>query len=299
MNLTNFLQQRREHNAPVILDGAVGTELQRRGFAVDDHPLWSVHALTDWRGKYLLGQVHADYADAAPDMLTANTVRINPRLLDRHGLLGKGAQLTREAVTIARKASNGCFVAGSMSPLESCYTPSLVPEEEVLRSAHRLTAAWMSAAGLHLLMIDTITTIREAEAALSAVLERGIPAAVSFCCGKDGNLLGGERLIDAIQAIDGRVLAIAVNCVDFDYIRASLRILRDHATGDRGFYANFGALDPKGNWRPLSYLTPEFFASYAEVWRASGLRWIGGCCGSTPDHIRALSRQWRQWEVAS
>lgn len=293
MNLEQFLTQRRDKGAPIILDGAVGTELERRGFAIDSHPLWSVRALNDREGKLLLSQIHADYAEAGADILTANTFRVNPRLLERHGLLNRGAELVEQAVTIARNAASGKFIAGSISPLESCYTPSLVPENEILKEAHQQTAAWMKQAEVDLVIIETMTTIRETEAALEGVMAQGLPVVVSFCCDTDGRLLGGESLKDAIGACAKRTLAIAVNCVALSHLDASLRILCDNNPGESGFYANLGILDARDHWHALNSLTPEVYATFSHKWYQRGVRWIGACCGSKPDHIRALSRRWQ------
>lgn len=299
MKLSTFLDERRQNAEAVILDGAVGTELNRRGFAIDDHPLWSVHALNHRKGRQLLQEIHRDYAEAGADIVTANTFRINPRLLDRYGMLGKGAELAVEAVSLARRAAPGVFVAGSMSPLESCYTPSLVPDTDVLYAAHRLSAVWLAAAGVDLILIETMTTIRESVAALAAARELGLPAVVSFCCGPEGRLLGGESLEDAIQACEDRAIAIAVNCVAVGDLGAALRILSQRAVVDKGFYANFGALDGMGHWEALAGLTPDFYAAFAEGWRKRGIRWVGGCCGSTPEHIAVLAKQGRAMRVAS
>ena len=289
MNLETFISEGRGEDRPILLDGAVGTELERRGFAIDTHPLWSVRALTEERGRRCLRRIHAAYAAAGAQILTANTFRVNPRLLARHGLLSWGAELAGAAVALVREAAPDSFVAGSISPLESCYTPSLVPGAETLRGAHRQTARWLKDAGVDLVILETMTTLREAEAALEAAAACGLPTVASFCCRPDGRLLGGEPLEEAIRCCGEGPLAIAVNCVSPDHLEIPLRILSRRARRGYGFYANFGELDSRGRWHPSASLTPEVYRAFVETWLARGVRWVGGCCGSTPRHIRALA----------
>src|SRR5512143_4340154 len=110
----------------IILDGATGTELDRRG--VDTGlPLWSANALLSEGGQSILKEIHADYLRAGAEILTANTFRTHRRALRPSGNGGRALELTRRAVDIARGAIAGaggsapCFIAGSISTLEDCY----------------------------------------------------------------------------------------------------------------------------------------------------------------------------------
>jgi S-methylmethionine-dependent homocysteine/selenocysteine methylase len=120
-------------------------------------------------------------------------------------------------------------------------------------------------------------------------VDAGLPAVVSFCCRADGRLLSGERLEDAVAACGEAALALAVNCVAVEDLTAPLEALRASARGDVGFYANLGRLDAEGAWRPEDALTPERYARLVETWYQRGFQWVGGCCGSRPEHIRALT----------
>src|SRR5262249_27652123 len=119
---------------PMMLDGATGTELQRRG--VDTRlPLWSAHALLSDAGRRVLTEIHAEYVAAGAEILTTNTSRTTPRALDRAGLLPRWTLLNRRAVEAARAAArDGVLVAGSLAPLEDCYEVDRVPgQQECLR----------------------------------------------------------------------------------------------------------------------------------------------------------------------
>src|SRR5512147_1596702 len=112
---------------PILLDGATGTELQRRG--VDTSlPLWSARALLD--AHEVLYAIHTEYLAANADIITTNTFRTHRRTLTRAGLGERTRELTQLAVAIAREAARQAdrqvFVAGSISPLEDCYSPQRV-----------------------------------------------------------------------------------------------------------------------------------------------------------------------------
>lgn len=124
---------------PLLLDGATGTELNRRG--VDTSlPLWSAAALLD--AEAVVRQVHTDYVDAGAELVTANTFRCHARNLANAGLAQRAAELTRRAVQLARDASAGrAYVAGSQAPLEDCCSSSCVPAESALDALDELRAA--------------------------------------------------------------------------------------------------------------------------------------------------------------
>ena len=115
----------------LLLDGATGTELNRRG--VDTGlPMWSANALTTDSGLNVLRQIHLDYLNAGADILTSNTFRTH-----RRALVGKGyaaRDLTRRAVATAQEAvaqfGQPAQVAGSVAPLEDCYRPDLAPPDD-------------------------------------------------------------------------------------------------------------------------------------------------------------------------
>src|SRR5215510_8802405 len=126
------LRARLRAGAPLLLDGALGTELERRGSSAA-LPLWSTHALL--RDPALVQAVHADYVAAGAEVLTANTFRTQRRVLARAGIGKRARELTLLAVDLARRASEGArsgrgagrraFVVGSAPTLEDCYRPDL------------------------------------------------------------------------------------------------------------------------------------------------------------------------------
>jgi S-methylmethionine-dependent homocysteine/selenocysteine methylase len=296
----------------LVLDGATGTELERRGAPIE-LPLWSAHALI--HAPDLVRRIHADYVDAGADLLIANTFRTHRRNLDPAGWGDRAAELTRLAVSLAREATEPTeadrrlrapesaavpgwadrrvWVLGSAAPLEDCYRPDLVPEDAACRSEHAKHAEHLSAAGADAIVIETMNTVRESIAALRAAKAAGLPALVSFVCWQGARLLSGEPLREALDSVAReRPLAVLVNCLPPSNVPACLAELR--ACGlPFGVYSNLSpSADPAGRVGDGT-CDPADFAELAAAWRDAGARLLGGCCGTEPAHIRSLVRRLR------
>ena len=283
------LQDRIRRGAPVILDGALGTELERAGVRTA-LPLWTTHALLE--APRSVEQIQHRYALAGAEILTAASFRTQRRTLAKAGLADRAAELTAAAVHLARRASEipgvRPLVAGSAAPLEDCYRPDLAPEQAAAEREHHEHAANLARAGVDLILIETMNTAREAVAAARAARATGLPFLVSFVCRPDGRLLSNEALATAIDSLAScQPSAVLVNCLPPSAVEGCLPALRNCAA-PFGVYANLGA--PSGAAHQHSEEgSPAEFARHAEAWVAAGARLIGGCCGTTPDHVRELA----------
>jgi S-methylmethionine-dependent homocysteine/selenocysteine methylase len=280
----------------LVLDGATGTELERRG-APTALPLWSAHALV--QAPDVVAAIHTDYAAAGADILTANTFRTQRRNLARGGWGERAAELTSLAVELARRAAHPfarertIHVVGSAPTLEDCYRPDLVPDDAALGREHTEHAEHLAAAGVDAILVETMNSVREAAAALRAARGTGLPALVSFACWDGAHLLSGEPLHDALAAaLPAEPAAVLVNCLPPSNVGACLPVLRDSAL-PFGVYPNLGApVDEAGRERTEA-CEPAEFAALAADWRAAGASILGGCCGTTPAHIHALAHSIR------
>jgi len=277
----------------VRLDGATGTELERRGYKAG-LPLWSTHSLLD--APEAVAEIHADYARAGADILTANTFRTQRRTLERaaHSRPGRtldDAELTAQAVGLARRgartAGQPIWIAGSAPPLEDCYRPDRVPENATLRREHARHMENLAAAEVDLALVETMNTAREALIACEAALRCDLPLLVSFIAGPSGQLLSGERLEDAIEAVEGcDPLAVLVNCLPPSAVAGCLPALQ--ASGlPFGIYANLGVPDPDGSFKRSESCAANQWVRFTQDWMDAGAQIIGGCCGTTPEHILA------------
>jgi S-methylmethionine-dependent homocysteine/selenocysteine methylase len=283
----------------IVQAGAMGTELQRRGFATV-LPLWSAGA--NLQAQSLVTRIHLDYLAAGADLSITNTFRTTPRCFAKTGHAGLARPAMRNAVAAAKEAQllagGVSFIGGSMAPLEDCYAPELVPDDTALRAEHGLHAAWLAEEGVDFLLAETINAVREAAAMARAASDTGLPFIMSFLPGADGRLPDGSSLAEAVAATDapGRI-AVSLNCRKLAVLDDAYRSLRAVYDGAVGLYAN-------GEGRPHDakgwMFTPNnddvtAFVDRARAWRAAGARIIGGCCGTTPDYIRALRAMDKAW----
>lgn len=274
----------------IVLDGALGTELERRG-APTELPLWSARALLV--RPALVTEIHRDAVRAGAELLTANTFRTQRRTLAREGVGARAGELTRLAVACARDAASEAprppFVLGSAAPLEDCYRPDLVPPDAELAREHGEHAEHLAAAGVDAILVETMGTAREAAAAARAARATGLPFAASFVCDGSGRLLSGEPLEAGLAAVAGcPPLAVAVNCVPPSALAPCLVLLRRSGL-PFGVYPNLESADPSGGFAPGEDVPPAAFGVLARVWIDFGASIVGGCCGTRPAHIRALA----------
>lgn len=274
--------------APLILDGATGTELERRGVSPDP-PLWSSIALID--APELVRDVHLEHAEAGADIVVTNTFRCGPRALERARREDEGAELVGRAVALARET--GRVVGASVAPVEDCYEPARVPEQGALEREHHRLAEWIAAAGADLVWIETMNTAREAAAAAEAARAVGLPFAVNFVLAEGGTLLSGEPLsagFDAVCGVGDGPVSIGANCIPpKGATRALPRLLELAGDGlPVAIYAHVGNPRPVPGWSFAQVMREAEYAEAAVRWVEMGARMVGGCCGTTADYIRAM-----------
>jgi S-methylmethionine-dependent homocysteine/selenocysteine methylase len=283
---------------PVILDGALGSELERRG--VDTGlPLWSANAVIHAPGA--VRTLHEDYIRAGADVIATCTFRTTARTFRKAGLPDHSAEFTARAVALALEARARCgrddvLVGGSVGPLEDCYRPDLVPPTDDVRREHREHAGRLAAAGVDLLLIETMGTVTEARLAAEAAADTGLEFVVSFLGGDDGRLFGKEEIADAVKRIAPlHPVAICINCVPprtLDPLLASLVTAREALPVDQrcaaGVYANVGHVGGDPSRPMICDVSPAEYAGFARKWTGMGIQLVGGCCGTGPEHIASL-----------
>ena len=270
----------------------MGTELFRRGVETR-LPCWSAHALL--HQPELVRRVHEDYLRAGAEILTTNTFRTSYRSLNKAGFGHLSKQMTDLAVRLAKQAreaatTDAVWIAGSVAPLEDCYEPQLRPDRTVAVKEHSEMIDRLCNAGVDLLLIETMNSIEEAAAAAECAASTGVPFFVSWVCGSDGNILNGESLALGVRILQGcHPSAFLVNCTPPGCLSQSLSVLIESADGiPAGAYANIGKAEPVFGWEFTNEIDPGGYSIFANNWIVSGARIVGGCCGTTPDHIRAL-----------
>jgi len=290
-------------NTTTLLDGGMGQELSRRA-ASPPTPLWSSQVLLD--EPDLVTALHREYIEAGADLITLASYTATPERLARHGLAARFESLQDAALDAARRARDAAGrsnvrVAGSLPPLFGSYRPDTMPEEgEALESYRRIVAR--QAPGVDLILCETMASIAEARVATTAALESGLPVWVALTVDDDrsGRLRSGESLATARAALEPLgIAALLLNCSTPEAIDAAWPALAA-ATVPIGAYANaftsVAALEPGGTVDVLQARTdlgPEAYAGRAARWIEHGATIVGGCCETTPAHVRALAERLR------
>ena len=216
-NKIKNLSRRLKNKEIIIIDGATGTEIQRRGVKTT-LPLWSAKALLT--NPNVIKDIHKDYILNGADIIITNTFRTTVHTLKKANLENKATQITILACKLIKEAikeagvEKEIYIAGSMAPLEDCYSPELTPQKNELEREYLSLAKNLKKGGADFLLLETMITIKETLAAIKAVKKVKMSFAVSFCCNEKNQLLGGESIKLVIRKIEKyNPLFIGVNCI--------------------------------------------------------------------------------------
>lgn len=285
-------------NRTYFLDGATGTEIQRRGYH-QKLPLWSAEVLFDQPD--MITAIHRDYIRAGADIITTNTFRTQRRTLATSGLDADTERINRLAVDCAAKAreevqsERPVYIAASITTLADCYHPELVPEASVCEAEHQEQIELLASTPIDLFILETFNTIGEAEIAARIAAHTGKPFMVSFTADAEGNILSGERWEDAIARIRHyEPLAFMVNCVPSDVATRALDQMIPYACAadiPYGAYANgAGVPEDDSGWDFKTDGSPaDTYAQACQTWKNMRATIIGGCCGTTPEYTKRYS----------
>ncbi len=287
MKFEEFLKKREI----VLLDGAIGTELQRRGFNTA-LPLWTGEA--SLLAPKLLEQIHTDYVKAGADIISANTFRTTRWTFKKAKKERLAKKATISAIKIAQKVKKNSkrevFVAGVLAPLEDCYRPDLVPEDKILEREHKRQVELLDSLGIDLFLIETINCQREAKVLLKLTKKTKKPTLISFCINENLELLSGEKLEDVIEEIKKySPLVILLNCIPPSLATRGLKKLREIFSGFIGVYAQGeGIPEQKEGWKFDKRMNSVLYLKKVKEWLKYSPKIIGGCCGTTPEYIKLI-----------
>ena len=299
--MSNFekLQCRLEAGETVLMDGGMGSEFDRRGLTTP----------TTWSGgpmithPDLVRDVHQDYIEAGAEIIITNTFSTGRDVLEHGGLEGKVALANKQGIEAAVQArgntgtEDSVIIAASvstMSPMAHAEVP--VPYEKALET-YREQLGELAKGGPDVAVGEMLVRISDTLAVIEAAAELGLPVWVGLSLVPDGDGLylgiqdrhGGETLQDAMDAIkDKDIATVFIMHTSVDDTAPGLEIVKKNWSGSFGTYAHFpragGPIQGQG-------IDPQQYLEYAKGWSEQGALIIGGCCGTRPDHIRAL-REW-------
>jgi len=273
----------------VVFDGGVGTYLYEKGIYINT--CFDELNLTN---PDIVMQVHRDYVNAGADVVETNTYGANRFKLAPHGLDGKVYEINKRGAELAVAAAAGnALVAGSVGPLGVQIEPLSALSYDEARDVFKEGVRGLLDGGVDLIILETFGLVKELEQALRAVkdLNPQIPVVAQVTVNDDGVLISGAALETFVQGIAGyEVDAIGLNCsIGPRSMLEALEHLKTLTALPLSVQPNAGVPQNVGG-RYIYMTSPEYIAEYAKRFIQSGASIVGGCCGTNPDHIRAIRR---------
>ena len=279
---------------PLLADGAMGTVLYARGIFINR--CYDELNLSD---PGLILSIHEEYLQSGAEILETNTFGANRFRLARHGLAEKVAEINAAGVRLARQAvehlrdkqAGEAWVAGSVGPLGVRLEPLGKTGLDEARAAFAEQIAALAGAGADMLIIETMPALNEAQQALIAAREMApdLPVLVMVTVDDESNCLDGSSPQQAAARLtEWGAGAIGVNCSTGPAtVLTAIECMRKATTLPLAAMPNAGM--PRAvEGRNIYLCSPEYMASFARKAIAAGAQIVGGCCGTTPNHIRAM-----------
>ncbi len=288
----------------IILDGGTGTDIQSRGVPMATETWCAEANLTH---PAVVRCVHEDYITAGAEIVTANTYPTSPLLFNALGRDEDMISIDKEAVKIAREAAAGrAAVAGSFSVMRP-MEPGVDRvkkyrewSEKDARELMRRKAESMADTGVDLIMMEMMRDADYSLWATEAAVATGLPVWVGISTepNDDGKLTGFARpdwpledIVKALAATGADVISIMHTLPN--HVGAALKIVRETWKGPLGTYPESGFFKMP-DWQFVDIIEPTALVAHARDWQKTGASIFGGCCGTNPQHIKALSTAFRR-----
>jgi homocysteine S-methyltransferase len=279
-------QQLLGRRGTLLVDGGTGSELRRRGVDLGA-AAWS--ALAPLTHYDVLRAIHADYIAAGADVITTSTFATSRFVLEAAGRGADFEAINERAVAAAREARDSSgrdvAIAGSISCLPPHFDVHAYPDERTESAAYLELAETLAEAGVDFFALEMMQETRHAPLACAAASAVGLPVWLGVSCraGAGGALVGFDFPLVPFSACLDALLPFAPAAVNVMHsplsaIEPALRALRERWPGCVGAYPEIDA----------SLTTPDELAAEARSWAEAGAQIVGGCCGTTPEHIRAI-----------
>jgi methionine synthase / methylenetetrahydrofolate reductase(NADPH) len=286
-------------NQILIADGAMGTMLYGHGVFLN--ACFDELNLTN---PALIKKIHDSYVNVGVDFIETNTFGANEFKLGRFGLADKLEQINTAAVTIAKSsisARPGVLVTGSIGPLGFPVQPIGKLTRQQAVDAFGRQAKALAKAGIDFLLLETFSDPNELLIAIEAAAETGLGIVAQMTINEQHETMYGQKVQEAIRLVaahDG-VTAVGLNCsVGPSEMLESLELIRDVTDKPISIQPNAG-MPRQVEGRMLYMSTPEYMAEYAKRFFEKGVRIIGGCCGTTPEHLREIVKAVRPLHKAT
>ena len=278
---------------PIVTDGAMGTLLHERGVEID--ACFDELNLTQ---PAVVAEIHRDYIQAGAEIIKTNTFGANRTKLNRHGLDDRVGEVNASAVNLVQRvvaaSFKDVFIAGDMGPLGVPLAPFGRMQVEEAREVYKEQAKALVDAGVDLILIETMVDLYAVRAAVEAVrqVDSGIPIIASMTFTRDRRTLLGDTPQEVAKKInDMNVDVIGVNCSGGpSQLLYILRQMYQAVPAAKFSVMPNAGFPEKSGGRIMYPAGPEYFHDYALSFWCSGATVIGGCCGTTPEHIDVIAK---------
>ncbi|SNB47731.1 bifunctional homocysteine S-methyltransferase/methylenetetrahydrofolate reductase [Geobacter sp. DSM 9736] len=285
----NFLDRAR--NEVLVGDGAIGTMLYSKGVSLDA----SFEHLNLVRPE-LVEELHREYLEAGAQVIETNTFGANRTKLGLIGLENKVEKINRRGAELARRAADAAgrsaFIAGSVGPLARPKGEEQDLSPDDVLSVFREQCTALANGGADLFILETFSDLEQLKLALTAARETGLPAVASMAFLEGGRTGGGievERMATALTEAGASLIGANCGAGPLEVLR-NLERMAAVTEIPLAAYANNGFPEYRDG-RYIYRTTPDYFAERALEMASAGARLIGGCCGTTPDHIRRIAER--------
>jgi methionine synthase / methylenetetrahydrofolate reductase(NADPH) len=282
----NFLEQLKK--SPILCDGAVGTLLYAKGIFIN-----RCYDELNLSQPELIHEIHNDYLHSGAQIIETNTFGANYFRLERHGLTNRVRDINVAGVKLAREAAKNfdVWVGGSVGPLGVRIEPLGKISLQEARDAFREQMAALSDAGVDLILLETFGYLEEIHQALQAAkdVNPNLPVVAQVTIDEDGNCLDGsapEIFVPRLTEWGADVIGCNCSVGPVAMLDAMERV---RALTTLPIVAQPNAGIPRSvEGRNIYLCSPEYMASYARKFVAAGVNLVGGCCGTTPEHIKEM-----------
>jgi 5-methyltetrahydrofolate--homocysteine methyltransferase len=263
----------------------MGTMLHRAGLTDGAPERWNTERAD------VVSSIYRAYLEAGSDFISTNTFGGTRNRLQLDGLADRAAELNEAGARLARKAAGDRMVAGSIGPTGELMEPLGLLTPADARQAFAEQARALKAGGVDFALVETMSALEEAQAAVDGAREAGLPVAVTMSFDTNFHTMMGIKPAQALAALSASgVGVIGANCGNGPAeIERIMSEMSQANSADAVLMSKSNAGMPRWKDDRITYGgTPEVMADYARRMRELGVRMIGGCCGSTPEHIAAM-----------
>jgi homocysteine S-methyltransferase len=287
----------------VVIDGGTGTELQRRGVPMDEAS-WCGAAMHSH--AEVVRRVHEDYVRAGAQAIITNTFGTTRLMLEGAGLGDRVEEINRAAVETALAARDGVAaerpgegrvaVLGSISAMPAHFDRAAYPGEAAETDAYREVVDIFASAGVDGIALEMMEETEHAPRAMKAAMQTGLEVWLGVSSRLDeasGRVLSFQREPLAFEDVLDALLPLRPSVVNLMHseirsVLPALELIRERWSGPIGVYPESGHF-AKPDWQFVDVISPDELVEQALEWVRAGARLVGGCCGTGPEHVAALS----------